>query len=257
MVGIERRGFYRIDGCFDAISDSKAIKRTTQGLEWINLTDALSDDERKGLQNSSSYQGLERFLKNNGLKLKPGASITILNQCFLAELNEGLTCIMREALSHHDLFSTLGGHKLLETLSALHTEHRPPLSRRAFSFLITILYCKQEKRHMIPFTITDAAAKHISKIVASQNGQGLKIGLKKGGCAGMEYSVNVVNELPKTNVVTHNGAHVVLDPMAEMFLFGTELDYKETLLESGFVFKNPNVTSACGCGESISFDAAL
>lgn len=108
LVGIERRGFYRINGCFDAISDSKAIKRTDQGLEWINLTDALSDDERKGLQNSSSYHGLERFLKNNGLKLAPGAAITILNQCFLAELGEGLTCIMREALSHHAFMSILG-----------------------------------------------------------------------------------------------------------------------------------------------------
>ena len=71
----------------------------------------------------------------------------------------------------------------------------------------------------------------------------------------MEYDMTVLKTEPEQNIFEHDNAKVFLDPHAEMFLFGTELDYKETLLESGFVFKNPNVTSACGCGESISFNS--
>ncbi len=104
-------------------------------------------------------------------------------------------------------------------------------------------------------SITDAAAKQIAKLMADKGSEGLRIGLKKGGCAGMEYTMEYVDEVdPADEVVEHNGARVMIAPMAQMFLFGTEIDYKTSLLESGFDFKNPNVTEACGCGESIKFD---
>ena len=84
--------------------------------------------------------------------------------------------------------------------------------------------------------------------------QGLRIGVKKGGCAGMEYTMDYVTEIdPHDEVVEDGDARVMIAPMAQMFLFGTEIDYEVSLLESGFKFKNPNVVDACGCGESIKF----
>jgi iron-sulfur cluster assembly protein len=84
---------------------------------------------------------------------------------------------------------------------------------------------------------------------------GLRVGVKKGGCAGMEYTMEYVTEADQNDeVIEQNGARVLIAPMAQMFLFGTEIDYETSLLESGFKFKNPNVTEACGCGESIKFE---
>lgn len=103
-------------------------------------------------------------------------------------------------------------------------------------------------------TITDRAATQISKLMAKDGHQGLRIGVKKGGCAGMEYTMNYVTEVdPLDEVVEEHGARVMIAPMAQMFLFGTEIDYEVSLLESGFRFRNPNVSEACGCGESIKF----
>ena len=83
----------------------------------------------------------------------------------------------------------------------------------------------------------------------------LRIGLKKGGCAGMEYTMEYVNEISQSDeVIEVDGAKVVIAPTAQMFLFGTEIDYESGLLESGFKFTNPNVSETCGCGESIKFD---
>ena len=105
-----------------------------------------------------------------------------------------------------------------------------------------------------PVTITDAAAAQIRKLMERDGRFGLKIGVKKGGCAGMEYTMDYV-DAPDDNdeVVDQAGARVLIAPMAQMFLFGTEIDYETSLLESGFKFKNPNVVDACGCGESIKF----
>lgn len=105
-----------------------------------------------------------------------------------------------------------------------------------------------------PVTITAQAAAQIARLMAGKDAFGLRIGLKKGGCAGMEYTMEYVNE-PDANdeVVEQDGARVLIAPMAQMFLFGTEIDYETSLLESGFKFRNPNVTEACGCGESIKF----
>jgi iron-sulfur cluster assembly protein len=104
-------------------------------------------------------------------------------------------------------------------------------------------------------TITDSAAAQIAKLMAQGGTKGLRIGVKKGGCAGMENTMDYVAEVdPNDEVVEQGGARVMIAPMAQMFLFGTEIDYKTSLLESGFVFNNPNVTEACGCGESIKFE---
>jgi iron-sulfur cluster assembly protein len=104
-------------------------------------------------------------------------------------------------------------------------------------------------------SMTPTAATQIAKLMGRDGHQGLRIGVKKGGCAGMEYTREYVTEVdPHDEVVEQDGARVMIAPMAQMFLFGTEIDYQTSLLESGFVFNNPNVTEACGCGESIKFE---
>jgi iron-sulfur cluster assembly protein len=107
-----------------------------------------------------------------------------------------------------------------------------------------------------PVTMTATAAKQIRALMAKSDGKvkGLRIGVKKGGCAGMEYTMEYAEEIGEHDaVVEDDGARVMIAPMAQMFLFGTEIDYRTSLLESGFVFNNPNVVDACGCGESIKF----
>jgi len=103
-------------------------------------------------------------------------------------------------------------------------------------------------------TMTEAAAAQIRKLMEAKGHKGLRIGVKKGGCAGMEYTMEYVDALAEHDeVVEENGARILIAPMAQMFLFGTEIDYEISLLEAGFKFKNPNVEDACGCGESIKF----
>ena len=103
-------------------------------------------------------------------------------------------------------------------------------------------------------TVPPAAVKQIVKLMAKEGHEGLRIGVKKGGCAGMEYTMEYVDAVdPHDEVVEQDGARVMIAPMAQMFLFGTEIDYEVSLLESGFKFNNPNVADACGCGESIKF----
>ena len=103
-------------------------------------------------------------------------------------------------------------------------------------------------------TITDKAASQIARLMAKDGHQGLRIGVKKGGCAGMEYTMAYVTDIdPLDEVVEQDGARVMIAPMAQMFLFDTEIDYETSLLESGFKFRNHNVVDTCGCGESIKF----
>ena len=103
-------------------------------------------------------------------------------------------------------------------------------------------------------SITQAAAAQIQRLMAREGHQGLRIGIKKGGCAGMEYTMDYVSEInPHDEIVEQDGARVMIAPTAQMFLFGTEIDYETSLLEAGFKFRNPNVADACGCGESIKF----
>lgn len=103
-------------------------------------------------------------------------------------------------------------------------------------------------------TLTESAASQIRKLMQDKGHSGLRIGVKKGGCAGMEYTMDYAAEIdPHDEVVEVEGARVMIAPMAQMFLFGTEIDYQTSLLEAGFKFNNPNVADACGCGESIKF----
>ena len=105
-----------------------------------------------------------------------------------------------------------------------------------------------------PVTITQAAERQIARLMAAKSASGLRIGLKKGGCAGMEYTMELAETAaPGDEVVEQGAARVLIAPTAQMFIFGTEIDYESGLLESGFKFKNPNVVDACGCGESIKF----
>lgn len=106
-------------------------------------------------------------------------------------------------------------------------------------------------------TLTPVAARQISSLMARQGSKGLRIGVKKGGCAGMEYTMDYVSEAnPLDEVVEQDGARVLIAPMAQLFLIGTEIDYEVDLLTAGFKFRNPNVAEACGCGESIKFKDA-
>lgn len=106
-------------------------------------------------------------------------------------------------------------------------------------------------------TLTPAATRQIARLMERDGSKGLRIGVKKGGCAGMEYTMDYVREVnPLDEVVEQDGARVLIAPMAQMFLIGTEIDYETSLLESSFKFRNPNVAEACGCGESIKFKDA-
>ncbi|MFZ1728273.1 MAG: iron-sulfur cluster assembly accessory protein [Albidovulum sp.] len=108
-----------------------------------------------------------------------------------------------------------------------------------------------------PVSLTPKAVAQINRLMARDNVYGLKLGVKKGGCAGMEYTMEFAAEAgPMDEIVEQDGARVMIAPMAQMFLFGTEIDYETSLLEAGFKFNNPNVAEACGCGESIKFKDA-
>ena len=104
-----------------------------------------------------------------------------------------------------------------------------------------------------PVTITPSAERQIARLMAAKSANGLRIGLKKGGCAGMEYTMELAEATqPGDEVVEQGEARVLIAPTAQMFIFGTEIDYETGALESGFKFRNPNVTDSCGCGESVS-----
>lgn len=106
--------------------------------------------------------------------------------------------------------------------------------------------------------LTDAAADRIKSLMAKSGKEaaGLRIGVKNGGCAGMEYTMEFVDEPEKFDeVIEDKGARVIVEAKAVLFLFGTTMDYEVSKLRSGFTFANPNQTSACGCGESIELTA--
>ena len=103
--------------------------------------------------------------------------------------------------------------------------------------------------------LTDAAATRVREIMAKSDKPvvGLRIGVKNGGCAGMSYTMDFAEQIDRFDeVVEDKGVKIVVDPKAVMFLLGTEMDFRVDKLSSGFVFNNPNQTSACGCGESVA-----
>ena len=108
-------------------------------------------------------------------------------------------------------------------------------------------------------TLTDRAADRIKAIVANaeKRVEGLRVGVKNGGCAGMAYVMEMADSpKPGDEVVEDKGAKVFVDPKAVLFLLGTEMDFKVDKLSAQFVFNNPNQTSACGCGESVALTPA-
>ena len=114
----------------------------------------------------------------------------------------------------------------------------------------------------MPFAImslTDRAAERVKGIISRSETPiaGLRVGVKKGGCAGMEYTMEYAGTRgPHDEVVEDKGVKLLIDPTAVMFLLGTEMDYRTDRMRSGFVFNNPNQTAACGCGESVALTPA-
>ncbi|MFV2091838.1 MAG: HesB/IscA family protein [Hyphomicrobiales bacterium] len=105
-------------------------------------------------------------------------------------------------------------------------------------------------------TLTDAAAARLGEIMASsahKGASGVRIGVKNGGCAGMSYTMDYYDEAgPMDEIVEDKGVTLAIDASAVLFLLGTQMDYQEGQLSAGFTFSNPNQTSACGCGESVT-----
>jgi iron-sulfur cluster assembly protein len=108
-------------------------------------------------------------------------------------------------------------------------------------------------------TLTEAAAERIRALLAAAGKEQatLRVGVKNGGCAGMEYTLEyAAAKTPLDELVEDKGVQILIDPKAVLFLLGTEMDYRADRLRSGFVFNNPNQTGACGCGESVTLKAA-
>ena len=102
-------------------------------------------------------------------------------------------------------------------------------------------------------TLTDAAAERIKGIMADKGAGYLRVGVKNGGCAGMEYIMDYAAEPEGLDErVTDNGVEILVDAKAVLFLLGSVIDYEVTPLHAKFVFSNPNQTDACGCGESVT-----
>jgi iron-sulfur cluster assembly protein len=102
-------------------------------------------------------------------------------------------------------------------------------------------------------TLTDRAADRVKSIMAQKGAGFLRVGVKNGGCAGMEYLMEFVDEPAKFDErVQDKGVEIVIDAKAVLFLLGAQIDYETAQLHSRFTFKNPNQTDACGCGESVT-----
>lgn len=122
------------------------------------------------------------------------------------------------------------------------------------------LETKTKPRRVRPklVTLTDDAADQVREILAERGEGFLRVGVKNGGCAGMEYMMDYVSEPAKFDeVVEDKGVKIVVDAKAVLFILGAVVDHETTLLHSKFVFRNPNQTDACGCGESVTIVPAL
>ncbi|MBI4968042.1 MAG: iron-sulfur cluster assembly accessory protein [Rhodospirillales bacterium] len=104
-----------------------------------------------------------------------------------------------------------------------------------------------------PISITDAAAERVKALLAKRGkpSVGIRIGVRSKGCSGMSYTVEYADErTPFDEIVEEKGVTILIDPKATMFVLGTEMDFVEDKMKSGFVFRNPNEKGRCGCGES-------
>ncbi len=113
------------------------------------------------------------------------------------------------------------------------------------------------QKYEIPkaISLTDRAAERIKHIMSRAETPkiGVRLGVKNGGCAGMEYTMDYADARdPLDEVVEDKGVTILIEPKAVLFLLGTEMDYEEGVMSSGFIFNNPNQTDACGCGESVT-----
>jgi iron-sulfur cluster assembly protein len=108
-------------------------------------------------------------------------------------------------------------------------------------------------------SLTEAAAARARKLIASAGRPvaGLRVGIKKGGCAGMTYTMDLADEVrPADEVIEDQGVKILIAPKDLMFLLGTKLDFEVDRLQASFTFQNPNQTGSCGCGESVSLTPA-
>jgi iron-sulfur cluster assembly protein len=108
-------------------------------------------------------------------------------------------------------------------------------------------------------SLTDAAAERVREIMADSDTPvvGVRVGIKNAGCAGQAYTLDYVGApVPGDDHVVDKGVDVYVEPKATLFLLGTVMDFEEDILKSGFTFKNPNQTDACGCGESVMLKPA-
>jgi iron-sulfur cluster assembly protein len=108
-------------------------------------------------------------------------------------------------------------------------------------------------------TVTDAAAARVRELIerAEKPVTGVRVGVKNGGCAGMSYTMDLAENVERGDeVVETKGVKVLIDPKAVLFLLGTQMDFTVDKMASKFVFNNPNQTSACGCGESVTLTPA-
>ena len=113
------------------------------------------------------------------------------------------------------------------------------------------------QKYEIPkaISLTDRAAERIKHIMSRAETPkiGVRLGVKNGGCAGMEYTMDYADARdPLDEVVEDKGVMILIEPKAVLFLLGTEMDYEDGVMSSGFIFNNPNQTDACGCGESVT-----
>lgn len=107
--------------------------------------------------------------------------------------------------------------------------------------------------------LTEKAAQRVKAIMAAADKPyfGVRVGVKNGGCAGMSYTMEYAESAgPIDEIIEDQGVRLLIEPKAVLFLIGTELDYREDKLSSGFVFNNPNQVDACGCGESVNIRPA-
>lgn len=110
---------------------------------------------------------------------------------------------------------------------------------------------------MSVMNVSPAAAERVRGLLAkAQEGQGLRVSVEKGGCAGMSYKMEIAEAKKGDEVIEVEGGRVIVDAAAVLYLLGTTMDVRTTQFSSTFVFENPNQTSACGCGESVELKPA-
>ena len=120
---------------------------------------------------------------------------------------------------------------------------------------MTIATSTTPVRRFSVMSITDAAAARVKEVIAAADKPifGVRVGVKNGGCAGMSYTMDYAEaKAPHDEVIEEKGVTLLVDPKAVLFLLGTQMDVKTDAFSSTFVFRNPNETSACGCGESVA-----